>query len=68
MELIERKRCVIVAAGTISDLDILKKSIFYDDYIIAADAGYIKLKSAGIEPHLIVGDFDSSDIPEMMSS
>ncbi|MBR0541405.1 MAG: thiamine diphosphokinase [Clostridia bacterium] len=64
MELIERKRCVIVAAGTISDLDILKKNIFYDDYIIAADAGYTKLKSAGIEPHLIVGDFDSSDIPE----
>ncbi len=64
MELIERKRCVIVAAGVISDLDILKKNIFYDDYIIAADAGYTKLRSAGIEPQLIVGDFDSSDVPE----
>ena len=64
MELIERKRCVIVAAGKTESDDILKKNIFYDDFVIAADAGYTKLKAAGITPHLIVGDFDSSDTPE----
>ena len=29
------------------------------DLVIAADAGYLKLKSLGIIPHLTVGDFDS---------
>ena len=64
MELIDKKRCVIVAAGKIDDLSILKRNIYYDDYVIAADAGYTRLKAADIEPELIVGDFDSSDTPE----
>ena len=64
MELVEKKRCVIVAAGKTDSDDIIKKNIFYDDFVIAADAGYTKLKSAGIAPDLIVGDFDSSDTPE----
>ncbi len=35
-----------------------------DDLIIAADAGYLKLKARGITPHLAVGDFDSlEEIP-----
>lgn len=64
MELIEKKRCVIVAAGVTESEDILKQNIYYDDFVIAADAGYTKLKKTGIEPDLIVGDFDSSDTPE----
>ena len=64
MELIEKRRCVIVVAGKTDSGELLKKNIFYDDFIIAADAGYTKLKAAGIVPDLIVGDFDSSDTPE----
>ena len=64
MELVEKRRCVIVAAGKTDSVDLLKKNIFYDDFVIAADAGYTKLKAAGIVPDLIVGDFDSSDTPE----
>lgn len=30
-----------------------------DDLIIAADAGYLKLKELGVTPHITVGDFDS---------
>ena len=30
-----------------------------NDLIIAADAGFLKLKEMGIAPHLTVGDFDS---------
>lgn len=64
MELVENKRCVIVAGGSIDNLSIINKNIFYDDYVVAADAGYTKLKAVNIVPDLIVGDFDSSDTPE----
>lgn len=63
MELINKKRCVIVGASAIKNDDFLKKNIFYDDYVIAADGGYSRLNKANILPDLIVGDFDSSDYP-----
>lgn len=65
MELVNKKRCVIVGAAKIGDGEMLKKNIFYDDYVIGADAGYRKLLELGITPDLIVGDFDSSDTPEV---
>lgn len=65
MELVNKKRCVIVGAAKIDDGEMLKKNIFYDDYVIGADAGYRRLLDLGITPDLIVGDFDSSDTPEV---
>ncbi|MGI6280244.1 MAG: thiamine diphosphokinase [Acutalibacteraceae bacterium] len=36
-----------------------------DDLVIAADAGFLKLKEIGMPPHIIVGDFDSlKEVPE----
>ena len=46
----------IVGAG---DMDIEKLSVPEGAFVIAADAGLKALQSAGIEPDLIVGDFDS---------
>lgn len=51
--------CYIVGAGECKKLDIDKKS---DDMIIAADGGYRYLLDAGIEPDIIIGDFDSLGI------
>ncbi len=34
------------------------------DLVIAADGGQAALAARGITPHLVVGDFDSSDAPE----
>lgn len=35
-----------------------------EDLIIGADAGYLHLKKIGIEPDILLGDFDSMDLPE----
>lgn len=58
------KRCVIVAAGAISDLRLLSDNIRNSDFIIAADAGYAALQKCKIQPNLIIGDFDSAAVPE----
>ena len=54
-----KKRCVIVAAGSIDDTSAIKAYADSADFVIAADAGYVYCRDAGIEPDLFVGDYDS---------
>ena len=49
-------RCFIFGALKVSRLPIKPQA---GDYIIAADQGYANVLSLGIEPDLVVGDFDS---------
>jgi len=53
------KRCYIVGAGEFSN----KYKPMAGDFIIAADAGFAYLEKIGIEPDLVVGDFDSLGAP-----
>ena len=55
------RRGIIIAGGTISG-DI-SNYIRDNDYIICADIGYKYAFSNDIKPNLIIGDFDSSEIP-----
>ncbi|MCL2248756.1 MAG: thiamine diphosphokinase [Oscillospiraceae bacterium] len=48
-------RCYIAGAGEFDESTLPKG----DDFIIAADGGLLYLHERGIEPDLIVGDFDS---------
>jgi len=64
MEVAEKKRCVIVAAGGNCSDGLLKENIKPSDFIIAADAGYLKCRSAGFKPDLFIGDYDSSCRPK----
>lgn len=48
--------CYIVGAGEFTSRELSPKP---DDFVIAADGGYDYLKSVGIKPDLLVGDFDS---------
>ncbi len=48
--------CYIIGAFKPNISEINKNS---GDLIIAADKGYLYLKDAGIEPDIIIGDFDS---------
>lgn len=50
------KRCYIVGAGEDFGLDFTPEK---EDLVIAADGGYAKLLKAGLQPHMVIGDFDS---------
>lgn len=56
-------KCVIVSGAPESSIDYYHKYI-NNSYIICADSGYVKCNRLGITPDLIVGDFDSSDLPD----
>ena len=54
--------CYIIGAGECEKI-LIKPA--HDDYIICADAGYSAALKNGIEPDIIVGDFDSfGSVPE----
>lgn len=54
-----KKKCVIVGAGEFY-CEYFNNSRNHDEeYIIAADGGFLNIKSAGVMPDLLVGDFDS---------
>lgn len=54
--------CFIVGAGIFQGMSVMPET---DDYIIAADGGYTHLRNLGIEPDVLIGDFDSLEvIPE----
>lgn len=59
------KRCVIVSGAPETDLSFIQKNISQNDYVICADSGYIKCTKLGIIPDLVIGDFDSSSIPDL---
>lgn len=55
--------CHIFGAG---DFYGLKRRIGRKDIVIAADGGYRHCQAAGIEPHLLLGDFDSlAEVPNL---
>lgn len=49
-------KCILVCAG---DLTVGSIPVSEGDYVIAVDGGLMYCESLGIEPDLIVGDFDS---------
>lgn len=55
------KNCFVIGASKNGNIYIPDSD---KQFIIAADGGYNQLTEMGIEPDLILGDFDSSDMPE----
>ena len=54
------RRCFIFAAGTYYGLRERPRT---GDLVLAADAGYLACRQAGVVPDLLLGDFDSMDQP-----
>ncbi len=57
------RRCVLIGASPDTDAALLKQELQQDDFIVCADGGMIFARQAGFRPNLIVGDFDSSELP-----
>ncbi len=55
------KRAVIMAGADIKDYSFYKP--LGTDFIICADRGYRHCKTLGLVPDVLLGDFDSLDIP-----
>lgn len=53
---------VIVGGGPIEQLDRFKALLKSADEIVCADGGLLYLDQVGIEPDIIIGDFDSVDL------
>lgn len=57
MEKTEKKgRCILVCAG---DLEISDIPVREEDLVVAVDGGYLYCQIFGIEPDVVIGDFDS---------
>ncbi|MDE5604239.1 MAG: thiamine diphosphokinase [Eubacterium sp.] len=61
----KKVKCMIVSGAPDDDYEFLKEKLNENAYIIAADSGYLKCVQVGVVPNLIMGDFDSSPIPEI---
>ncbi len=59
-----KKRCVIIGASPDTGAETLISNIKPEDYIVCADGGHTLAMQAGIRPQLIIGDFDSSPVPD----
>ena len=60
-----KRRCVIVGGAGIRNYQTLWNYLNPDDFNIFCDSGLCHQEWLGIEPHLIVGDFDSHPNPNL---
>lgn len=59
------ERCVIIGGADITDYNKARGYLRDGDFVIYCDSGLGHRKSLGVQPDLIVGDFDSYDDPHL---
>lgn len=57
-------RCIIFCGRPVEHADLLGLTRQPDDFVIGADSGYLNAQRMGFPPDLILGDFDSTPMPE----
>ena len=60
-----KRRCVIVGGAGIRSYQAVWEYLNPDDFNVFCDSGLCHQEGLGIEPHLIVGDFDSHENPRL---
>jgi len=58
-------RCVVIGGADIKEYEKIKEYINKGDFIICCDCGMRHAEKLSVKPHLIVGDFDSSENPKL---
>ncbi|MGI6122845.1 MAG: thiamine diphosphokinase [Acetivibrionales bacterium] len=58
-------KTLIVGSGSVSDESLLIRYHQWADLVIAADGGQMHLKKAGLNSHVLLGDFDSINASEL---
>ncbi|WP_024834557.1 thiamine diphosphokinase [Ruminiclostridium josui] len=58
-------KVVCVCNGSISNYDKIKKYILASDYIISVDGGAGHLREMGVNPDILIGDFDSANSQDL---
>ncbi len=59
----EKRECMIIGASPVKGGRVFKEFDASQYYVICADAGYETAIQNGVQPDLIVGDFDSAKAP-----
>ena len=59
------RRCVIIGGAPVKNYEMLKSYLKADDFYIFCDGGLRHSEGLGVQPNLIVGDFDSHKNPQM---
>lgn len=59
------RRCVIIGGADIADYQWVCSHLRRDDFCIYCDSGLRHIEGLGMEPSLIVGDFDSHEDPRL---
>lgn len=57
-------RCVIISSSPKIEIPFLAENVRSDDFIICADGGYKHAEKANLIPNIIIGDFDSAEMPQ----
>ncbi len=59
----EKRECMIIGASPIWGGQVFKEYELEKYYVICADAGFETAQKNGVQPDLVVGDFDSAKAP-----
>ena len=58
-----RSHMAVIFTGGYCNTELLPPEFRNGDFYIAADSGRLTAEKCGVHPHIIAGDFDSSDTP-----
>ncbi len=63
----EYKRIVCIGSSPVQSPLSFFQSITHEDFVVAIDGGFSYLLAQGIQPNLVLGDFDSVDLMDLQA-